>query len=169
MTSAPDRRIDAVIQPFAWVWMGIVIGVSFLATPIKFTADSITRPVALDVGRATFHALGYVEWTLTVVLAVVIWRAATTGHRPSNRSLAAFGVVAIAVALQAMWLVPALDDRVASIIAGTEPPPSHLHTMYGIAEVAKVGALGVLGVFASPAPLAPAAEVETQPTSGANA
>jgi len=47
----------AMVRPLAWVWMGIVIGVSFLATPVKFTADSLTRPVALDVGRATFHAL----------------------------------------------------------------------------------------------------------------
>ena len=39
--------------------------------PFKFTADSLTRPVALDVGRATFHALAYLEWALIVVLGVV--------------------------------------------------------------------------------------------------
>jgi hypothetical protein len=68
---------DAMIRPLAWVWMGIVIGVSFLATPIKFTADSLTRPVALDVGRATFNALGYLELALTVTLAALIWRTTT--------------------------------------------------------------------------------------------
>jgi len=141
-----------MIRLLAWVWMGIVIGVSFLATPVKFTADSITRPVALDVGRATFNALGYLEWALTIALAVLIWRALTTGQRPGDQALTLTGVVASVVVLQAVWLVPALDERVASIIAGVEPPPSHLHTFYGIAEVIKVAALGLLGFWADPGP-----------------
>jgi hypothetical protein len=141
---------DAMIRPLAWVWMGIVIGVSFLATPIKFTADSLTRPVALDVGRATFNALGYLEWALTVTLAALIWRAMATRQRPSDRTLSAAALIAAVVVLQAVWLVPALDERVASIIAGTEPPPSHLHTFYGVAEVAKVAALGLLGAWVAP-------------------
>ena len=34
-------------------WLGILIGISFIATPVKFQAASLTRPVALDIGRAT--------------------------------------------------------------------------------------------------------------------
>lgn len=139
-----------MIRPLAWVWMGIVIGVSFLATPIKFTADSLTRPVALEVGRATFHALNYLEWALTVALAALIWHAIANADRPSPRALVAAGFIAAAVATQSVWLLPALDERVASIIAGTEPPPSHLHTFYGIVEITKVTALGLLGHWAIP-------------------
>lgn len=137
-----------MIRPLAWVWMGIVIGVSFLATPVKFTAASLSRPVALDVGRATFHALNYLEWALTIALAALIWHAMANADRPSRRALAAAGVIAAAIALQSAWLLPALDERVASIIAGTEPPPSHLHTVYGIVEITKVIALGLLGHWA---------------------
>lgn len=140
-----------MIKPLAWVWMGVVIGVSFLATPVKFTADTITRPVALDVGRVTFQALGYLEWALTLALVLLVWREFASGRRPSNRALVAVGVVALAVVLQAVWLVPALSDRVASIIAGVEPPPSQLHNIYGVTEVAKVAALGLLGLWAEPA------------------
>lgn len=139
-----------MIRPLAWVWMGIVIGVSFLATPVKFTADSLTRPVALDVGRATFHALAYLEWALVAVAAVLIWHAAASGHRLSRRAVTAAGVIVVALALQSAWLLPALDERVALIIAGTEPPPSHLHTLYGVVEITKVAALGLLGVSATP-------------------
>lgn len=139
------------LRLLAWVWMGIVIGVSFLATPVKFTADSITRAVALDVGRATFQALGYLEWALTILLAIVIWRAVATGQRPSDRTLVAAAIISGVVVLQALWLVPALDERVASIIAGIEPPPSHLHTFYGVAEVVKVAALGLLGFWTADA------------------
>ena len=147
-----DNRLanGAMIPPLAWVWVGIVIGVSFLATPIKFTADSLTRPVALDVGRTTFHALGLLEWSLTAILAVLIWRAVAAGARPPDRALIAASLIAVIVALQALWLVPALDERVASIIAGIEPPPSHLHTVFGVAEVAKVAALGLLGAWTTP-------------------
>ena len=140
----------AAIRPLAWVWMGIVIGVSFLATPVKFTADSLTRPVALDVGRATFHALAYLEWTLVAVTGALIWQATTRGLRLSRRALTAAAMIVVALTLQSAWLLPTLDDRVASIIAGTEPPPSHLHTLYGIVEIAKVAALGLLGAWATP-------------------
>lgn len=141
-----------MIRPLAWVWMGIVIGVSFLATPVKFTADSLTRPVALDVGRVTFGALNYLEWALIVVLAALLWRATTRGHRLPRRALTAAGVIVIALAVQSAWLLPALNERVASIIAGTEPPPSPLHTLYGVVEIAKVAALGLLGAWATPTP-----------------
>lgn len=140
-----------MIRPLAWVWMGIVIGVSFLATPVKFTADSLSRPVALDVGRATFHALAYLEWALVAFLVVAVWRATKAQRRPSERALVAAAIVMVIVVLQSAWLIPALDERVVSIIAGTEPPPSHLHSLYGIAEVVKVAALGLLGAWATPA------------------
>jgi hypothetical protein len=143
---AHEPTAQRMISPFALIWAGIVIGVSFLATPIKFTADSLTRPVALDVGRATFHALAYLEWTLTLALAFGLWNAFSAGHRPSLITAGAAAVVGGAVALQAFWLMPALDDRVAAIIAGTEPAPSHLHTAFGATEVAKVAALVSLGL-----------------------
>jgi len=60
------------------------------------------------------------------------------------------GVIVVALAMQSAWLLPALDERVALIIAGTEPPPSHLHTLYGVVEFTKVAALGLLGAWATP-------------------
>lgn len=34
----------------AVLWAGLLLGVSFLATPVKFLAPSLSLPVALDVG-----------------------------------------------------------------------------------------------------------------------
>ncbi|MCY3850111.1 MAG: hypothetical protein OXF75_04820 [Acidimicrobiaceae bacterium] len=42
-----------------------------MATPIKLRAKSSTQPVALGVGRTTFHAFGKLEWVLSVALAVI--------------------------------------------------------------------------------------------------
>ncbi|MCB0975535.1 MAG: DUF4149 domain-containing protein [Actinobacteria bacterium] len=139
-----------MIRPLAWLWAGVVIGVSFIATPIKFTADSLTRPVALDVGRATFHALALTEWVLLAVLALLIWREHWAGRRVPRAVVWCAGFILVVLVLQTGWLLPALDERVESIIDGIEPPPSPLHMVYGVLEVAKVFALIALGVVAPP-------------------
>ncbi len=128
----------------AWVWLGLVVGVSFVATPIKFTAESLTRPVALDVGRATFHLLNRIEIVLAVVLASLAWRAVRSARWGRNEIVLAGAIITI-VALQGLWLLPRLDTRVAMVIDGIEPPSSMLHTGFGVLEVVKVVALGLLG------------------------
>lgn len=153
-TSRRPARSAELLSPLALVWLGVVVGVSFLATPAKFTADSLTRPVALDVGRATFHALGYVEWGFTAAMAALLWRSAAAGLRPGSRAVAAAAIVTAVVTIQAAWLVPNLDERVATIIAGGDPPDSHLHTVYGLAEVTKAVALAVIGAASRPRPAA---------------
>ncbi|MBO0735377.1 MAG: hypothetical protein J2P48_02230 [Alphaproteobacteria bacterium] len=37
------------------LWVGILSGVSYIATPLKFRAASLTRAAALEVGRVTFQ------------------------------------------------------------------------------------------------------------------
>jgi hypothetical protein len=51
------------------LWSGLLIGVCFIATPAKFRAPSLTPPVALDVGRATFTVWNEAEW---LVLALMV-------------------------------------------------------------------------------------------------
>lgn len=147
------RPGDSQMQFVAWVWLGLVVGISFVATPVKFTADSLTRPVALDVGRATFHALNRIEWALALIVVVLLWRAAgRTSRAPTRPDLMLAGVIVAIVMLQTLWLLPELDARVAMIIAGDEPPPSVLHTLFGVVEIIKVVALGVLGHRSGAAP-----------------
>ncbi len=125
------------------VWAGMVIGVSGLATPAKFHAPSLSLPVALDVGRTTFHVFTRVEWLLglaLVLLLLALW----------HRRLILLGALLIVAILlvQALYLLPALDLRVAAIIAGQTPPPSPLHTWYAAAEAGKLATLLALGIAA---------------------
>src|SRR5690606_28813635 len=94
------------------VWLGALLGVSFLATPVKFLAPTLTMPVALDVGRQTFHWFNRIEIVLAVAALVVavaydrprlLDRAAA---RPYATVLAV--VLAVGVGLQALWLLPLL-------------------------------------------------------------
>lgn len=41
----------------AFVWLGMVLAVSFLETPLKFRAPGITVPLGLGIGRLVFRAL----------------------------------------------------------------------------------------------------------------
>jgi hypothetical protein len=52
VTKSQGWTVCALIA--AILWLGLLLGVSFLATPAKFLAPSLALPVALDVGRHTF-------------------------------------------------------------------------------------------------------------------
>ena len=83
MDSNERQRLRAVFMNPAWVaftWFGMTAGVSLLATPVRFTAATITRPVALDVGRVVFGALNKAE-LVALVIALVTIRMAGTARR----------------------------------------------------------------------------------------
>lgn len=126
-------------RTFALVWAGMVLGVSFLATPAKFLAPSLPRPVALDVGRHTFRTFGWVETTLAPLLGL------SAAVPAQQRPLAlAPGLIVLA---QALWLRPRLDARTRQVVDGGEaPPPSGLHLAYVACEVVKLAVLLALGL-----------------------
>lgn len=120
----------------AMLWLGLILGVSFLATPIKFMAPSLDLAVALDVGRVTFSVFSKVEWVLSLLLMV-----ATLIRSSARTEIVSATVTALILALQAIWLLPALEIRIEAIISGTPLPPSFHHTTYASFEAAKVLAL----------------------------
>jgi len=114
-----------------------------IATPVRFTAGSVTRPVALDVGRVVFAALNKAELVALVLLLVAV--------RLSGRARkwwAFCGVLALIVLAQGAWLIPELAARTDIILAGGEPPASHAHSIYSSLELVKIGLLLVLGFSA---------------------
>ena len=134
--SVVARRWAAAYFAAAMLWLGLLIGVAFLATPVKFMAPSLSLPVALDVGRYTFYVFNKVEWVLAVVLVV----APSGGGMVWPRLLAvAAGIVMV---VETVWMLPLLDHRVGIIIAGRTPPASDLHVLYIVMEVAKALLLG---------------------------
>ena len=134
---------NALLNP-AWVcftWAGLTIGVSLLATPARFAAETITRPVALDVGRVVFATLNKVEMGALVALLIVV--------RLSGRSRnlwAWCSVLALIVVAQGAWLIPELSARTDIVIAGGTLPSSHAHAIYSTLELFKIGLLTGLGL-----------------------
>lgn len=136
-THGSARTVLLLVVPVLWI--GILLGVSFLATPAKFLAPSLSLPVALDVGRQTFAVLSRVEWGLALVVLMLL-----PGLR-KPAALAGAGVAIAVVMVETLWLLPVLDDRVGQIIAGGQPPASKLHAIYIGLEIAKLFALSVIG------------------------
>ena len=124
----------------AVLWAGLLLGVSFLATPVKFLAPSLSLPVALDVGRQTFMVFNWVEVALALLLI-----ALTAGGTPLRWIRAIAVTIALIVAMQTLWLLPLLDDRVQVILDGSTPPPSALHMIYAAADTLKLVLLGLIG------------------------
>ena len=78
----------AVMRNPAWIcliWFGMTAGVSLLATPVRFSAPTITRPIALDVGQVVFAALNKAEFVALILLLIVVRVSAQRSHLPHIR------------------------------------------------------------------------------------
>ena len=124
----------------AFVWCGLTAGISLLEAPVKFSAPTITREIALDVGRVVFTALNRVELVLLVLLLILV--------RVSDRSRylwAHVGILALIMVAQSAWLLPELSARSQMIVSGVEPGPSIAHAGYAVTELLKLVTLLSLG------------------------
>ena len=54
-TGSTDPVPYAVAAFMGVAWLGKLLGVSLVSTPVKFQASSLDLPVALEVGRVTFE------------------------------------------------------------------------------------------------------------------
>src|SRR5690606_18050648 len=109
---------DAVAAFVSLAWLGMLLGVSFLATPVKFQAPSLELEVALDVGRVTFDIFSRIEWALAALLVI-----ATFFPRAPLAEMVFTAVAVLVVSIQAFWLLPVLDMRVEAVISGEPLPP----------------------------------------------
>lgn len=127
------------------LWAGMLLGVSFLATPVKFMAPSLSLPVALDVGRQTFGVFTKFEVLLAVILMALVWVQGTDAVRRPGYWRLISSLLLMLVLLQVLWLRPVLDARVEVILQGGQPPSSWLHNAYIAVELLKLAGLLVLG------------------------
>ncbi|MFG2077239.1 hypothetical protein [Nonomuraea maritima] len=132
----------SVAVAVTFVWLGMVLAISFMEAPLKFRAPGITVPLGLGIGRLVFHALNGCELVLAAVLAV-----STVAGGPGAPASAATAV-AIAVLLAQLALVrPRLTRRSDAVLAGADVPRSRAHLAYLALELVKVLALVAGGVL----------------------
>ncbi len=115
------------------VWLGFVLGISFLEAPLKFQAPGITRELGLGIGKLVFGALNKVELILVVLLALVSWSV-----KLSTVGWMILVILLLLLVVQTFILLPNLTRRATLIQSGVTPPPSKRHVVYIIMEVVKV-------------------------------
>jgi hypothetical protein len=125
-----------------FVWLGMVLGISFLEAPLKFRAPGVTLPIGLSIGRLVFRALNAAE----VVLALVVAAGLLAGT-PGGAAVVAFLVGVATLVAQLVAVRPFLQRRSDAVLAGEDAPRSRAHLWYVGLELIKVVALVVAGVL----------------------
>lgn len=123
------------------IWAGASISANMIAAPAKFQVADLTRPVALQVGRAQFLWVGYLE----MALAALALLAFATFNRPVQ--VLVFVAVALFIA-QRFVVLPQLSDLTDQVISGQGASGSKLHLVFIALEVAKLAALITAGALA---------------------
>jgi hypothetical protein len=132
----------AITVAVAFVWLGMVLAISFLEAPLKFRAPNVTLQIGLGIGRLVFRALNTVE----VGFALVVLAILAAAPAPA-RIAAAFCVAIAALAIQLIAVRPRLTRRSDQVLAGLEASRSRGHYAYLGLEVVKAAALLAAGIL----------------------
>lgn len=142
-----------------FVWVGLIAGISFLETPLKFRAPGVTVPLGLGIGRIVFRALNRVELVLAVLISAAAAADAAAGASHPVWPLALALAALIVLLVQLIAVRPRLNRRSDEVLAGgPSERRSSTHLYYVGLELAKLALLVALGVtlFASAASAASA-------------
>jgi hypothetical protein len=125
-----------------FMWLGMVLAISFLETPLKFRAPGVTVHIGLGIGRLVFRALNIVELILAAALMLGLLIDV-----PPPRVLVGATVTIGVLLIQVAILRPLLARRSNRDLAGEVAPRSGAHYWYVALEVAKVVALITTGAL----------------------
>ncbi|WP_404286798.1 hypothetical protein [Glutamicibacter arilaitensis] len=116
------------------IWLGLIIGISFIEAPLKFTAPGITIGLGLGIGRLVFAAMNAVEIVLFIALL------AGSIKRGADRAWWwLLGLIGFLLAIKTVAIRPGLSARTDAVLAGSSAGGSLWHYAY-------IGVEGVLTV-----------------------
>jgi hypothetical protein len=124
-----------------FVWLGMVVAISFLEAPLKFRAPGVTLRIGLGIGRLIFRALNTAELLFAMIAAAALF----THHTPVMLDVA-LSIAVSALLLQLVLVRPLLSKRTTEVLAGDEGERSRAHYAYVTLELVKVVALVTAGV-----------------------
>ncbi|HZS19476.1 MAG TPA: hypothetical protein VFA63_00630 [Pseudonocardiaceae bacterium] len=132
----------AVACAVTFVWLGMVLAISFLEAPLKFRAPEVTLRIGLGIGRLVFGALNIVEAVFAATLLVCIIIA------PAAAWIITSVLVAVVIlGIQLVLVRPRLARRTNRILAGAQAPRSGGHHAYVVLETGKCIMLIISGVL----------------------
>ena len=133
---------DALATGVVFVWLGMILAISFLEAPLKFRAPGVTHVIGLGIGRLVFRALNAVE----SVFALAVALAVASGEDAVGAAAVTGCAIAVAALIGELALVrPRLKRRSDLVLAGHTGTRSQAHYAYVAFEVVKVLGLIVGG------------------------
>lgn len=140
--SSPLTGAQAVAVAAAFVWLGMVLAISFVEAPVKFRAPDVTLRIGLGIGRLVFRVLNSIEAVLAIVIVVALFASP-----PSSGAIVVLAIAIAALAVQLAAIRPRLTRRSDAVLAGQDAPRSRAHYWYVGFELVKVLALLVGGIL----------------------
>src|SRR5690625_3252609 len=132
-THAP-RWARAMMLILPAIWIGLIIGISFIEAPLKFTAPGITIPLGLGIGRRVFLAMNIVEVILAIVLLIALislWRSNRLESIAHFSTMRLYTFIAVAMLLLKTTIIrPLLAVETDAVLAGTSEGGSATHYYY---------------------------------------
>lgn len=128
--SSQDTKLAAgarIILPA--IWLGLIIGISLIEAPLKFTAPGITIPLGLGIGRLVFTAMNWVEIVIAVIL---LWSLLKDAVGALYRSLTC-GMIAVLI-IKVAFIRPLLNKRTDEVLSGVDDGGSSWHLLYIAAD-----------------------------------
>ena len=135
--------IRKLVIPVSFIWLGLIIGISFIEAPLKFQAPGITIPLGLGIGRLVFSAMNKLE---LVLMTLAIFSALST-NRELKAGFYSVSLLTIILLFQTLYLLPALDERAELVLKGQFIPASYHHKLYVVLETIKLFALLFTGSY----------------------
>jgi hypothetical protein len=133
--------VTATATAAVFVWLGMVLAISFLETPLRFRAPGVDLSTGLAIGRLVFRGLNVVELVLATTILICVFIGAP--HRAAPAAVTAATILLV----QMCGIRPLLGRRSDRILAGSGGPRSTSHHAYVALEVGKVFALLATGVL----------------------
>lgn len=131
----------ATATALTWLWLGMVLAISFLEAPLKFRAPGVTVPIGLGIGRLVFRALNIIEAVLALAIVVCVLLT-------SSNTIWPVGAAALILLVQLVAVRPRLSRRTDAVLDGAPSTTrSHAHQAYVVLEIAKVAALITAGIM----------------------
>jgi hypothetical protein len=136
-----DRISSEAASMIAAIWIGLILGVSFFAAPIKFTADGVSLEQLLAVGKVTFQAFSWVELSAFVLLVCASLRNLT------RSVVIGISILGILLLIQKFGVLPGLNTELDRTVAGETIEETNLHFIYAAIECVKLAILFFLALI----------------------
>lgn len=120
------ENTNYIIYAMCLLWCGVLLGVSFIATPAKFLVAELDLVTAIKVGRATFGVYHYFE-----AAAVSLVFCLLCVFRVNKTVWVYFGLLGVVLAIQTFFIQPQLSANSEKLFAGIAmQSKSYAHLYY---------------------------------------